>query len=56
LTHYWARKLFYVRQLRRNAKFLKAYVDRGELGVKTGNGFYTYPDPAFAQPGFVTGA
>ena len=56
ITDYWARKLFYVRQLRRNAKFLKGYVDRGELGVKTGKGFYTYPEPAFARPGFVTGA
>jgi 3-hydroxybutyryl-CoA dehydrogenase len=53
ITDYWARKLFFVRQLRRNANFLKAYVDRGELGMKTGKGFYTYPDPAFARPGFV---
>lgn len=53
ITDYWARKLFFVRQLRRNANWLKAYVDRGELGMKTGQGFYTYPDPAFAQPGFV---
>jgi 3-hydroxybutyryl-CoA dehydrogenase len=27
-------------------------VERGDLGVKTGRGFYAYPDPAFAQPGF----
>ncbi len=56
ITDYWARKLFFVRQLRRNANFLKAYVDRGELGTKTGKGFYTYPDPAFARPGFVESA
>ncbi len=56
ITDYWARKLLFSRQLRRNATFLKAYVDRGELGVKTGKGFYTYPDPAFARPGFVEGA
>lgn len=56
ITDYWARKLFFVRQLRRNANFLKAYVDRGELGMKTGKGFYTYPDPAFARPGFVESA
>ncbi len=55
ITNYWARRLFYIRQLRRSEKFLKAYVDRGELGVKTGRGFYTYPDPAYAQPGFVEG-
>ncbi len=53
ITDYWARRLFFVRQLRRNAKFLKAYVDRGELGVKTGKGFYSYPDPQFARPDFI---
>ena len=53
ITDHWARRLFFIRQLRRNADFLKAYVDRGELGVKTGKGFYTYPDPTFARPGFV---
>jgi 3-hydroxybutyryl-CoA dehydrogenase len=55
ITDYWARRLFWVRQLRRNASFLRAYVDRGELGVKTGKGFYSYPDPAFQRPGFVDG-
>jgi 3-hydroxybutyryl-CoA dehydrogenase len=28
-------------------------VDRGELGVKTGRGFYAYPDPEFARPDFL---
>lgn len=55
ITDYWARKLIWIRQLRRNARFLKAYVDRGELGVKTGRGFYSYPDPAYAQPSFIEG-
>jgi 3-hydroxybutyryl-CoA dehydrogenase len=27
-------------------------IDRGELGVKSGKGFYTYPNPAFLSPGF----
>jgi len=52
ITDYWARQLR-DEQLRANATFLKAYVDRGDLGVKTGRGFYTYPDPAYAQPGFI---
>jgi len=28
-------------------------VKRGELGVKSGKGFYTYPDPEFLQPDFL---
>jgi 3-hydroxybutyryl-CoA dehydrogenase len=55
ITEYWAKRLIWVRQLRRNARFLKAYVDRGEVGTKTGKGFYSYPDPAYARPGFVDG-
>ena len=35
--------------------FWRPYVERGELGVKTGKGFYTYPNPAFRQPDFLTG-
>ena len=30
-------------------------VDRGELGVKTGKGFYTYPDPDYRMPGWLHG-
>jgi 3-hydroxybutyryl-CoA dehydrogenase len=30
-------------------------VKRGELGVKSGRGFYTYPHPEFAQQGFLHG-
>jgi 3-hydroxybutyryl-CoA dehydrogenase len=52
ITDYWARQLGDV-QLRANAAFLKEYVDRGDLGVKAGRGFYIYPDPAYAQPGFI---
>jgi 3-hydroxybutyryl-CoA dehydrogenase len=35
------------------SSFLKGYIDRGELGVKTGKGFYSYPDPAFRRDGFL---
>jgi 3-hydroxybutyryl-CoA dehydrogenase len=28
-------------------------VKRGELGVKSGKGFYTYPDPEFLRPDFL---
>ena len=31
---------------------LKAMIDRKEMGVKTGKGFYTYPNPAYKDPNF----
>jgi len=54
ITDYWAKALKDP-QLRANADLLRSYVDRGALGVKTGKGFYDYPAPAFARPGFVGG-
>ncbi len=30
--------------------------EKGELGVKTGKGFYTYPNPAFEQPLWLKGS
>ena len=32
---------------------LKAMVDRGELGLKTGKGFYDWKDPEYARPDFL---
>jgi 3-hydroxybutyryl-CoA dehydrogenase len=32
---------------------LKEKVKKGELGVKTGKGFYTYPNPEFLGADFV---
>ena len=29
------------------------FIQRGRLGVASGQGFYSYPNPAFAQPGFL---
>jgi 3-hydroxybutyryl-CoA dehydrogenase len=34
-------------------KILVERVEKGELGVKTGKGFYTYPDPAFRDPSWL---
>lgn len=33
-------------------EFLSGYIEAGKLGMKTGAGFYDYPDPAYAMEGF----
>ena len=35
---------------------LKDMIDRNELGVKTGKGFYTYPNPEYKDPSFLKGS
>ena len=35
------------------APILDQKVERGDLGLKSGCGFYDYPDPAWQQPGFL---
>jgi 3-hydroxybutyryl-CoA dehydrogenase len=34
-------------------KVLLDRIEKGELGVKTGKGFYTYPDPAYESSSFL---
>jgi 3-hydroxybutyryl-CoA dehydrogenase len=36
-------------------KILVEKVKRGELGIKTGKGFYKYPNPSFERPGWLKG-
>jgi len=36
-------------------EYKKQYIDKGLLGVKAGKGYYTYPNPAYERPGFLTG-
>lgn len=35
------------------SKLLREKVDAGQLGYKTGAGFYTYPNPEYAEPDFL---
>ena len=38
----------------RNAAYVKEnLLDKGRLGTQTGGGYYDYPNPEFAQPGFL---
>ncbi|MDE1170994.1 MAG: 3-hydroxyacyl-CoA dehydrogenase NAD-binding domain-containing protein [Verrucomicrobium sp.] len=39
---------------RRRVAFLKKMTAEGKLGTKAGRGFYEYPDPAYARPGFLS--
>ncbi len=36
-------------------EFKRDYIDKGWLGVKSGRGFYTYPNPAYLRPEFLGG-
>jgi 3-hydroxybutyryl-CoA dehydrogenase len=52
ITDYWARQTGDA-QLRTNADFVRTYLDRGCQGVKSDQGFYRYPHPAYEVPGFL---
>ncbi|GBC59205.1 3-hydroxybutyryl-CoA dehydrogenase [Desulfonema ishimotonii] len=54
ITAYWAEKRNDPRA-KKNAEFIKTYLDKGRLGKKSGQGFYAYPDPAFAAREFLAG-
>jgi 3-hydroxybutyryl-CoA dehydrogenase len=36
-------------------QFKRDYIDKGWLGIKSGRGFYTYPDPVYLRPEFLGG-
>jgi 3-hydroxybutyryl-CoA dehydrogenase len=53
IADYWGKRLFDT-QLQSIAAFLKKeYVDKSWLGMKSGKGFYTYPNPVYEQPAFL---
>jgi 3-hydroxybutyryl-CoA dehydrogenase len=52
VNDFWATRLNHG-QFRKNADFLKRYIDQGQLGEKSGRGFYEYPDPEYRKPDFT---
>jgi 3-hydroxybutyryl-CoA dehydrogenase len=53
VCHYWGHRNG-DEQMIRNAEYLKThFVDRGRLGLATGEGYYRYPDPAFRREDFL---
>ncbi|MFV0321608.1 MAG: 3-hydroxyacyl-CoA dehydrogenase [Alphaproteobacteria bacterium] len=53
ILSYWAEQHNDL-QMFKNAKFIQeSYVELGKLGLASGEGFYKYPNPAYAQPGFL---
>ena len=52
IAQYWAKETGDPQSLE-NAAYLERFVRAGELGVKTGRGFYSYPDADWMQPTFV---
>jgi 3-hydroxybutyryl-CoA dehydrogenase len=52
VNDYWA-KAKKDPQMVANAAFLKTLIDDGRLGQKSGEGFYSYPNPLFHQPNFL---
>jgi 3-hydroxyacyl-CoA dehydrogenase len=41
-------------QMTANAEYIKErFLDKGDLGIPTGKGYYDYPNPAYSEPDFL---
>jgi 3-hydroxybutyryl-CoA dehydrogenase len=49
----WGEKLGDQSMLDRAALIKRDYIDKGKMGVSTGEGFYKHPDPAYQNPDFL---
>ena len=54
IIDYWANKQNDPQAIA-NAAFVRRYVDKGLLGEKTMQGFYSYPRPDYRNHGFIDG-
>lgn len=53
IGHYWGNENG-DEQMLANARYLKErFLDKGLLGLQTGQGFYNYPNPRYAEPDFL---
>jgi len=50
-----ARFVRFLPRAKRVLDFLEGYVSSGRLGAKTNQGFYSYPNPAYQKPEFLSG-
>ncbi|RLD28020.1 MAG: 3-hydroxyacyl-CoA dehydrogenase [Bacteroidetes bacterium] len=50
----WSEKLNDKLGLARAEYFKKNFIDKGKLGMKTNEGFYTYPNPEYKNPDFLS--
>jgi 3-hydroxybutyryl-CoA dehydrogenase len=53
ITSYWGNQNN-DEQMLRNARYIKEhFLDKGKLGLQTGEGFYKYPNPSYAAADFL---